>query len=375
MNKRRIFLKALGLTAFFAMMAGGVLAQTLGRTAETRERPAQTRNTPGQTRDKYVISAKAGGVNSVVGSVRVQRQGLNDDQLLTSQDDLAVGDVVNTGATGRVEVLLNPGSYFRAAENTEFQFVDTSSENLRLKVTKGTAIIEATGADESDLRIAVDVPQGHFAIVRGGLYRINIGATTELLVRKGSVELDGTPPQFANSGAEVLFSGNGLTVAKITKRQDDDFDNWSKERAANVAKANQKYPVSTLNGYLASYSGFNSGFGYSFWDRFNAYNNGFWAYNWDYNCYTFLPYRYGAWRSPYGRSYNPVRIFHGRLPWHPPTATSSGQSFGRSNSSVRSTSGSPSSGGVGRSPSSSRGNQPGPAREPSFGPARQPSFE
>ncbi len=74
-----------------------------------------------QDREQYVISAKAGGVNLVSGDVTLKRRGEIQWQSLTSQVDLGSGDIVRTGATGRVEMLLNPGSYLRAAENSEFE--------------------------------------------------------------------------------------------------------------------------------------------------------------------------------------------------------------------------------------------------------------
>ena len=50
-------------------------------------------NNLAQNREKFTISAKAGGVNSVMGNVMVTRAGLSAE-LLTSQDNLAAGDVV-----------------------------------------------------------------------------------------------------------------------------------------------------------------------------------------------------------------------------------------------------------------------------------------
>ena len=46
-----------------------------------------------QNREKFGISAKAGGVNAVVGRVMVTRVG-QAPQLLSNQDDLNAGDVV-----------------------------------------------------------------------------------------------------------------------------------------------------------------------------------------------------------------------------------------------------------------------------------------
>src|SRR4051794_4928253 len=77
-----------------------------------------------QTRDKYVISAKAGVVNLSSGDVTVRREGIKGERRLTSKDDLESGDIVSTGVGGRMEMLLNPGSYMRVDENSEFELTD-----------------------------------------------------------------------------------------------------------------------------------------------------------------------------------------------------------------------------------------------------------
>ena len=58
--------------------------------------------------DKYLISAKAGGVNFTEGAVNVIRAD-GKSGLLMKGDQIEIGDRVSTGSDGRVEVLLNPG--------------------------------------------------------------------------------------------------------------------------------------------------------------------------------------------------------------------------------------------------------------------------
>ena len=99
-----------------------------------------------QSRDQYVISAKAGGINYVSGDVSIKRRGDAQWQSVTTQDDLVDGDVVRSGANGRVEMLLNPGSYFRAAENSEFELTSASLDMLQVKLFKGTFIVEVAGS-------------------------------------------------------------------------------------------------------------------------------------------------------------------------------------------------------------------------------------
>src|SRR6476646_1956674 len=73
--------------------------------------------------DKYLISAQAGGVNSVNGSVT--RVGIRTQQLIQGET-IGVGETVVTGENGRVEVLMNPGSFIRVGPNSEFAFASVS---------------------------------------------------------------------------------------------------------------------------------------------------------------------------------------------------------------------------------------------------------
>src|SRR5262245_66459533 len=95
-------------------------------------------------------------------------------QLLTSQDDLQSGDVVNTTLGSQAEILLNPGTYLRLAEESEFEMVDNSLDNLLVKLNRGTAIIEATGPGGLELHIPIITEQKRMTIVRAGIYRINV---------------------------------------------------------------------------------------------------------------------------------------------------------------------------------------------------------
>src|SRR2546429_9306968 len=77
-----------------------------------------------QNREKFVISARAGGVNAVTGRATMHPHGNSEWRQLTIKEDLETGDVVRTGLDGRVEMLLNPGSYMRLGENSEFELAD-----------------------------------------------------------------------------------------------------------------------------------------------------------------------------------------------------------------------------------------------------------
>lgn len=247
-----------------------------------------------QNREKFGISAKAGGVNAVNGRVMVARVG-QTPQLLSNQDDLGSGDVVTTGAASQAEVLLNPGSYLRVAENTEFVMVDNSLDNLLVKLVKGSVIVEATGMDGLELRINITTDRERLTIVRPGIYRINAQpATTELLVRKGRVAFGTDPKDIVKGGKKLTFAGGSPLTAKLTKQDKDEFDNWSKVRGETLARANQRLSARALNGYLSS---FDSG-----WPSMRSGRWGLWTWSPLMGCHTFLPFYYG-WISPYGHYY------------------------------------------------------------------------
>lgn len=253
-----------------------------------------------QTRDKFVISARAGGVNAVTGKASVRGRRDTEWTQLTIKEDLETGDVVKTGADGRVEMLLNPGSYLRIGENSEFELSNNSLDNLEVRLTRGTAIVEATGAEDTALQINVTTPHTRLAIVRRGLYRLNVvpGDNTELIVRKGRVMLNRSQTKI-QGGSKVVFNQESFFIAKLTKvekKQSDGLDTWSKDRAETVAQVNKSIRRREMAVLMASYNdhwarGFGSGYG------------GFWYFHPRAGCYTFVPFLLG-WGSPYGASYS-----------------------------------------------------------------------
>jgi hypothetical protein len=255
-----------------------------------------------QNREKFVISAKAGGVNAVTGRASMLPHGNGEWQQLTIKEDLEAGDLVKTGVDGRVEMLLNPGSYLRVGENSEFELSDNSLENLELRLIKGTAIVEVTGADDEELFIGITTPHTRMSIVRRGLYRVSVvpGDTTELIVRKGRVMLEGSHTK-VNGGNKVVFSSNSFSVAKLEnaeKKNMDALDGWSKDRAQTLAKVNNRINDRTLTALSSSFN--DDWFSHSF---FRQRRLGFWLYSSGSSCYTFIPY-YRRYGSPYGGGYS-----------------------------------------------------------------------
>jgi hypothetical protein len=320
-----------------------------------------------------VISAKAGGINAITGQASVHSRGETDWQQLVITDDLDAGDRVRTAFDGRVEILLNPGSYLRLGGDSEVELSNNSLENLEVRLLRGTAIVEATGAEDLDLNINISTPHTKLAIVRQGLYRLNVVPenATELIVRKGRVILSDSHTK-VKGGNKVVFNATNVSVAKLTKEEkkaseSEEVDIWSKERGKMLAKANSRIDNRSLNSAFAVFGGLD---GFSR-DPFSG-RNGIWFYNTNSRCYTFLPFYYG-WNSPYGSYgtsiyYPPAYYPRGNGYTHTPA---SGGSTGQTYPSSGSTSGGghayPSSGGGGGGSRPSAPSQPSPRIEPSSG--------
>ena len=318
----------------------------------------QGQNRETQNREKLVISAKAGGVNAVSGTVTVKRRAGSDAQLLSPKDALNSGDLVQTGSDGRVEVLLNPGSYLRVMENSEFELADASLDGLRLRLLRGSAIIEAATADDVEILIQVETPQTRIAIVKGGLYRLNVGAQsgTELLVRKGRAEVGGQPLVVKGGRKVLVGAGRPLEALKFDKKDQDEFDNWSKERAETLAQANRKL---SRRSFVSLYSSMD----YDYWSRFEGRGRyGFWLFNPLVGMYTFVPFYFG-WGSPYGRSYSSSFYEMGwRTPWYGRPIKGSDGPVGGGNGGPPQRVGPPPNRGGGERPGGDSGPGPRPAR-------------
>ena len=262
----------------------------------------------GQDREQYVISAKAGGVNSLSGDVLLKRRGQAEWRSVTDQDDVDSGDAVRTGGNGRLEMLLNPGSYLRLAENTEFELTNASLDMLQVKLLKGNAIVEVAGADEARTLIEVRTPQTKTAIDRKGLYRIDVGSNdaTEVFVRKGRAMIgEGFSANEVKDGKMIKVGDGNSVVTKFDKKQQDAFDLWSEQRAETLVAANRRLSNNAIARSFANYG--SAGFG---WRRGYS-SSGLWIYDPLFRGRTFFPF-YAGWSSPYGHGYS-----HGfGFPWY-----------------------------------------------------------
>lgn len=321
---------------FFSLLA--VLATVVFMSANAF---AQSERNASAVSQLYVISAKAGGVNFTEGKVGVVRNDTRSGDLKKG-DRLEIGEIVSTGDEGRAEILLNPGSFVRLGENTEFEFVTTSLDDLKLKLTSGSAVFELIAGDEFD--VTVETPKGSFRAVESGIYRVDVAkdGSGKLFVYSGKVTVSDANASIVKKGRTATINSGNALVEKFDRDDKDALDVWSKSRAKELAKINDNLRRDDLRPWILS--GFNSS-GWGFNESF-----GLWAYDRITGQYCFVPFAYN-WGSPYGYFYGrDLRYF--RLPRHiyyPPVRTT-----GSSSNPNPSTNPNPGGGGI----RNGRSNQP-----------------
>ena len=270
--------------------------------------------------DRYVISAKAGGVNFVEGTVNVARKSGRTGPLLKG-DSLEIGDRVLTGADGKAEILLNPGSFLRLGGQSEFAFKTTSLDNLKLKVDRGSAILEVYAADE--FKVTVATPSTTYSLIESGVFRIDVpsNSSSRLRVWKG-VAKAGTSFEVKPGRSALVAGPSNVTVTKFDRDERDALDLWSRARSKELAKVTSKLRREDLRATLMG------SFMNRRWDAMSSF--GLWLFDPRYGSYFFLPFG-GGWNSPYGYGYGPgMGWWWDSMPWYPwyPTATPGGTPTG-----------------------------------------------
>lgn len=252
----------------------------------------------------FVISATAGGVSAAEGTVRVARSG-GAVERLTGRDSLAVGDRLTTGADGRAEVMLNPGSFARIGADASFEFVTTDLDNLVLKLGSGSLILEVYAGE--DFSVEVRTPGAILPITRSGVFRIDVldGGASRVSVWKGRLVV-GKEKVALKGGRAMIARGTKGGIVKFDRDEKDALDLWSETRGKEAARANAKIQRKSLAGSLVS--SYRSGA----WDMYRSF--GVWVFDPMLSRWLFLPFGSG-WRSPYGHGYG-YDIWSFRLPYY-----------------------------------------------------------
>jgi hypothetical protein len=200
----------------------------------------------GQTQESFEGFMSGIRANAVKGEVLFRRDSWKFP--LESGLKLEEGDFVHTSKDSYAELLLQPGNYMRVGGDTEFQIFSEQHDRMRLKLNDGAIVIELLAhetshwggyeIEESTELIRVITPDAEVLINHPGIFRINAttGGRTELVVREGEAVLNGYR---VKKKRRAVAAKGSVARAEVDSRIEDDFDVWSRERAAQVVKANK----------------------------------------------------------------------------------------------------------------------------------------
>ena len=196
---------------------------------------AQSERNASAVSELYVISAKAGGVNYTQGKVAVAKNNSRSGYLVKG-DQLEIGEKVSTGANGRAEILLNPGSFVRLGENTDFEFVSTSLDDLKVKLTRGSAVFELIADDE--FNVSIETPKAGFKAVESGIYRVDVLADGggQIFVYNGKAEINDANATVVKKSRTATVNGRIVSVEKFDRDDKGDLEIWSKARAKELSQ-------------------------------------------------------------------------------------------------------------------------------------------
>ncbi len=252
----------------------------------------------GSASGQGVISAKSGLINYTEGNVTLDGEDvvlkagaitrMRESQVLRMED-------------GRAELLLSPGVFLRAGENSSLKLLSDRLTDTRLELIGGSIIVECAELAKGDT-VTIIHKDATISVEKAGVYRIDADPAV-LRVYDG----EATVEQRGETGTVKkgrLLPLNGLMAAeKFDPKTGDALYRWARRRAEYIAMANPLAARSIQQ------------------NRGNGFTANSWVYNPYLGLFTFVPMS-GFYRSYWGCNFwSPRQVY---MVYSPPVYASSG---------------------------------------------------
>jgi FecR-like protein len=192
-----------------------------------------------------VRTALPGTVNYVEGQVSIDGKSLSAKQDGNTQ--LQPNQTLST-QNGKAEILLSPGTFVRAGNDTAVRMVSTGLVAPTIEVVRGEAMVEV---DQKPKEAEVDVLEhgATASIVKEGLYSFHSDeGKIEVIDGKVKVTDTGGSKEFGR-GKEVVLNGEPLKTVSFDRKAEDDLYRWSNVRSDYLAEANASTAQYIYGGY------------------------------------------------------------------------------------------------------------------------------
>src|ERR1700721_1083504 len=246
-------------------------------------------------------SAVPGTLNYVEGQVSVADQSVDHNSI--GKSTLEVGQSLNT-ENGKAEILLIPGVFLRAGDNSSVKMIAAGLTNTELSLDQGHIMIEVDQIyPQNELR--VDEGGASAKILKPGLYDFDL-QHNQIRVFDGEATVQEGDKQIKlKAGHELaLAPSSAEKTQKFDKKASngDDLYRWSSLRSDYVAEANvDAARLVAADGWAPGY------WGSAFWGP--GWGWGGWYWDPWFSAFTFLPGG-GIFYSPFGWGfYSPAFVF------------------------------------------------------------------
>lgn len=241
-----------------------------------------------QNQNQNSRPAQPGSINYVEGQASFDSHELSPSSAGSTQ--LQAGQSLTT-QTGKVEVLLVPGTFLRVDDNSSVKMVNPGLANTEVEIDKGRAMLEATDINKNN-DIRVDENGVTTRILKNGLYDFDANQNT-IRVFNGKAEVLLNDKKIGlGKERELILNAGAKTKAQDfdARNYEDDFFRWSALRSGYLSEASVDQARIYVNG---GPGWFGPGW---YWDP-------------GFQCYTFIPGA-GIFYSPFGWGfYSPWLVY------------------------------------------------------------------
>jgi hypothetical protein len=155
------------------------------------------------------VNATQGVVTYIEGSAKLTKQGSATPAKLTANVVVYPGDMIKTGADGRVELIINREAVVRMKENTEltidvYRDMKKDEGKTALNFSLGSVWSKLKKSKDDVSRFELEMPTA-IAGVHGTVYQTTVGSdkSAEVKVYDGEVKVSGKPPQAPSQTTQV----------------------------------------------------------------------------------------------------------------------------------------------------------------------------
>ena len=262
----------------------------------------------GDKPDEYDESARVVRISLLSGDVTIERNGSQLWEQAELNMALVEGDIIATGADGRVEIQFDARNFVRLDHDSVVKVTTLRDEGIALSLSEGTASLDLARFDHDHEYFEIDAPKSTIAAEKTGRYRIDVARNGGVRITArggGRARIYSETSGFIlrdDHTAELVFDGQNAGDWEFTGAlAEDSWDVWITDRTRYLADKlrydnRDRYYDSNVWGAeeLDSYGdwSYSSEYGYVWCPRASTLS----AYS------DWSPYRYGSWvwGSPYG---------------------------------------------------------------------------